>query len=162
MGADVGLGVSAGVVPDLSGMLEVGARLEVLPWALGLSLRYWPQRTASREGRAVDVSALGGRLAGLFRVAPAWTLLVGLEVNRLVGEGSEGVSGRSSAPAWQLAPAVGLSVVTWDIQYLRLEVGAIGRASLVRPEFVVTGFGELYRVPVLGADAIIRGAWLFR
>ena len=149
-------------MPELGAVLDVGARLEVLPWALGVSLRYWPQRTASREGRAVDVSAVGGRVAGLFRVAPAWTLLVGLEVNRLLGEGADGVSGRSSAPAWQLAPTAGLSVITWDNEYLRLEVGAAGRASLVRPEFVVTGFGDLYRVPVLGADAIIRGAWLFR
>jgi hypothetical protein len=135
--------------------------VEVLPWALAVSLRYWPEQSGSREGRAVNVSGLGGRLAGLFRVAPAWSLMVGLEVNRLVGEGSEGVSDRSSAPAWQLAPTLGLSVITWDNQYLRIELGAAGRASLIRPEFEVTGFGDLYRVPVLGADAIIRGAWLF-
>jgi hypothetical protein len=161
MGVDVGLGVTAGVVPDLGAVLDLGARVEVLPWALAASLRYWPEQSGSREGRAVNVSGLGGRLAGLFRVAPAWTLMVGLEVNRLVGEGSEGVSDRSSAPAWQLAPTLGLSVITWDNRYLRIELGAAGRASLIRPEFEVTGFGDLYRVPVLGADAIIRGAWLF-
>jgi hypothetical protein len=44
---------------------------------------------------------------------------------------------------------------------LRFEVGAAGRVSVLRPRFVVTGFGDLYRVPVLGADAIIRGVWLF-
>jgi hypothetical protein len=88
-------------------------------------------------------------------------VLGGLELNRLAGVGLEGVSGRSSDDAWQLAPVLGLSVIAWNNRYLRLEVGAIGRASLIRPAFVVTGYGEVYRVPPFGADAIIRGVWLF-
>lgn len=66
-----------------------------------------------------------------------------------------------AAPPWQLAPTLGFNLITWDIDYLRLEIGAAGRVSVERPRFVVTGFGDLYRVPVLGADAIIRGVWLF-
>jgi hypothetical protein len=150
------------VLPDLGGALELGARAEVLPWGVELSFRYWPERSGSREGRGVDVSALGGRLAALFRVAPALNVLAGLELNRLEGAGAESVRGRNTASAWQVAPTLGLSLITWDIGYLRLEIGAAGRVSVLRPRFVVTGFGDLYRVPVLGADAIIRGVWLFR
>ena len=35
------------------------------------------------------------------------------------------------------------------------------QARLRGGEFVVTGYGEVYRVPLFGADAIIRGVWLF-
>jgi hypothetical protein len=109
----------------------------------------------------VDVSAIGARVVGLYRVADALNVLAGVEVNRLVGEGAEGVSGRNADAVWQLAPTAGFSLITLDIGALRLEVGAAGRLSVVRPSFVVTGFGSLYRVPLLGADAIIRGVWLF-
>jgi tetratricopeptide (TPR) repeat protein len=107
------------------------------------------------------VSALGGRAVALFRAVPALNLLLGLELNRLEGTGAEGVSGRHSDAAWQVAPTFGASWIPWDVGYLRLEIGAAGRISAIRPRFVVTGFGDLYRVPVAGADAIIRGVWLF-
>lgn len=110
----------------------------------------------------MDLSALGVRVAGLFRVAAALDLMAGVEVNRLSGEGAEGVSDRNSDAVWQLATTAGFSLITWDIRPLRLEIGAAGRLSLARPRFLVTGFGDLYRVPLLGADAIIRGVWLFR
>lgn len=96
-GLALGLGVSGGVLPDLGATLELGARAEVLPWAVDLSLRYWPERSSSREGRGVDVSALGGRVAVLLRVAPALNVLAGVELNRLEGAGAESVPGRSSA-----------------------------------------------------------------
>lgn len=161
-GLALGAGVSGGVLPDLGGVLDVGGRLELSPWTLDISLRYWPQRSHSREGRTVDLSALGVRVAGLFRVAAALDLMAGVEVNRLSGEGAEGVSDRNSDAVWQLATTAGFSLITWDIRPLRLEIGAAGRLSLARPRFLVTGFGDLYRVPLLGADAIIRGVWLFR
>jgi hypothetical protein len=150
------------VLPDLGASLELGARFEQHRWGAALSLRYWPQRSGSREGRGFDVSGFGGRAAALFRIAPALNSWVGLELNRLEGEGAPGVSGRDADVAWQLAPVLGASLIAWDIHYLRIEVGAAGRLSLLRPRFVVTGFGDLYRVPVLGGDAIIRGVWLFR
>ncbi|HTV19435.1 MAG TPA: hypothetical protein VMG12_12205 [Polyangiaceae bacterium] len=160
-GLALGVGVSGGVLPDLGGVLDVGGRLEVLPWALDLSLRYWPEGATSRDGRTVDVSGLGARFAGLYRVASALNVMAGLEVNRLVGEGGEGVSGRNADAVWQLAATAGFSLITWDIRPIRLEIGAAGRLSVARPRFEVTGFGDLYRVPLLGADAIIRGVWLF-
>jgi hypothetical protein len=160
-GLELGAGVSGGVLPDLGGAFDVGGRLEALPWALDVSVRYWPERSQSRESRTVDVSALGVRVAALYRAAAALNVLVGFEVNRLVGEGAEGVSGRNTDVVWQLAPTAGLSLITWDIGLLRLEIGASGRLSVARPSFVVTGFGTLYRVPALGGDAIIRGVWLF-
>lgn len=162
LGAELGLGASSGVLPDLAATLDLGVRLERGSWGAAVSFHYWPQRSDSREGRSVQVSALGGRVAALFRVAPALDMLAGLELDRLTGEGADGVLGRNSGVVWQIAPILGMNFITWDIQYLRLELGALGRLSVQRPSFVVSGFGELYRVPVVGADAIIRGVWLFR
>jgi hypothetical protein len=161
-GLALGVGVSGGVLPDLGGALDAGGRLELLPWALDVAVRYWPERSQSREGRGVDITGLGVRVAALYRVAAALNLFAGIELNRLVGEGAEGVSGRNTDAVWQLAPTAGVSLITWDIGALRLEIGAAARLSLARPRFVVTGYGDLYRVPLLGADAIIRGVWLFR
>jgi hypothetical protein len=161
-GTHLGLGVSGGVLPDLGAVLELGARLEQSSWGAAVSLRYWPRRSGGREGRDLDVSALGGEIAALLRVAPLLSVQAGLEMNRLAGEGAEDVSGRNSDVAWQVAPTLGASVIAWNNEHLRLEVGALGRLSVLRPRFVVTGFGDLYRVPVLGADVIIRGVWLFR
>jgi hypothetical protein len=161
-GLGLGVGVSGGVLPGLGGVLDAGGRLEVLPWAVDVAVRYWPERSESRDGRTVDVSAVGARVSGLFRVADALNLFAGIELNRLVGEGAEGVSGRNVDAVWQVAPTAGFNLITWDIGALRLEIGAAARLSVARPRFVVTGFGNLYRVPPAGADAIIRGVWLFR
>src|SRR5690606_18079163 len=60
-GLALGLGVSGGVLPDLGAVLDVGARVELLPWALELSLRHWPDRSHRRDGRALEVSASGAR-----------------------------------------------------------------------------------------------------
>lgn len=160
-GLGAAAGVSGGVVPGLSPALELSAQLESLPWAGALALRYWPERSTQVGGRGVDVSALGARGAVLFRVAAAVNVLAGLELTRLTGSGAVGVSDRNADAAWQLAPTLGASAIVWDIGHLRLELGVAGRVSLLRPRFVVTGFGDLYRAPALGGDAIIRGVWLF-
>jgi hypothetical protein len=155
------VGVSSGVVPGWGLALEASVQLEARPWAVALALRHWPERVQTLEGRGVLVSASGGRAVALFRVAPALDLLGGIELNRLVGEGTANVRGPVSDVAWQLAPVLGANLITMNIGYLRLELGALARLSVLRPRFEVTGFGTLYRAPALGADAIIRGVLLF-
>ena len=161
LGGSLALGVSSGVVPGWGPALEASVHLEKRPWALALALRHWPERGQTIDGRSVLVSATGGRATALFRVAPALELVGGIELNRLIGEGSANVRGPASDVAWQLAPVLGASFITMDVGYLRLELGALARLSLIRPRFEVTGFGTLYRAPALGADAIIRGVLLF-
>ena len=161
MGVGLALGVSAGVVPGWGPELEASVQLEHGPWGVAVALRHWLEQGQSVEGRRVLVTATGGRAAALFRIAPALDALAGIELNRLVGEGAADVRGPAADVAWQLAPVLGLNVITMDIGYLRLELGALARLPVLRPRFVVTGFGTLYRAPVLGADAIIRGVLLF-
>jgi hypothetical protein len=161
-GVSVAAGVSGGVLPGLAASVELEARMEAALGGVSVVLRHWPTRSESREGRGLDVSAWGGRAAGLIWIDPRLQLVAGLELNRLAGAAQAGVSGRNTDVAWQLAPTLGLSLIAWKSRYLRLELGAAGRLSLLRPRFVVTGFGDLYRVPALGADVMLRGVWFFR
>lgn len=158
----VGAGVTDGVVPGAGLALELRASREPRPLGWAVAARYWPRETGSRQGRQVEVSATGGRAAGLIRLAPEVQLAAGLEVNRLSGTGSGTVSGRAADSAWQVAPTLELAAIPWNVGSLRLEVGVSGRLSVVRPRFVITGFGDVYEVPTLGADAIIRAVWLFQ
>lgn len=153
--------MSSGVVPGWGPAFGVSLHLEKGPWAVALGLQHWPEQGQSLDSRSVLVSATGGRAAALFRVTPALDLWAGLELNRLLGEGSANVQSPASDVAWQLAPVFGASLITMDIGYLRLELGALARLSLIRPRFEVTGFGTLYRAPPLAADAMIRGVLLF-
>jgi hypothetical protein len=158
----VGAGITGGVVPGVGAVLELRGSKEPRPLGVAIGARFWPRENASREGRAVDVSAVGLRAGGLLRLAPVVQLGAGLELNRFSGEGGANVPGRGSDDAWHLAANLELSAVPWQVGDLRLELGVSGRVSLVRPLFLIQGFGEVYRVPGVGADAIIRGVWLFR
>lgn len=160
-GVGMGAGISSGVLPGLGAMLSVDLQLDPEPWGAALSIRYWPERSDTRSGRGLDVSAAGARAAALFRVAPGLHVLGGLELSRLGGSGAEGVLGGNDATAWQFGPTLGANLIALDFQYLRIELGGAARFSLLRPRFVVTGFGDLYRAPPLGGDVILRGVLLF-
>jgi hypothetical protein len=161
-GVHLGAGLASGVVPGLGPRVLVGASVESAPFGAAISARYDPNRTAERGGRGVDVESLGARAEGRWRVVPELELGLGIDVDRVFGSGTPEVSGRASSAAWRLAPLLGLTGIPWPEAQPRLELGVSAQVALVRPRFVVEGFGDLYRVPVLGADAIVRGSWLFR
>lgn len=156
-----GIGLSGGTVPGTSALLEVRAGLDPAPVGLAVSARYWPGSEAERDGRSVHVTAVGGRAAALIELGSVLHTSLGLEVDRLSGTGQEGVSGRSSDAVWLLAGALDLNAIPWSVEDLRLELGLGVQLALVRPRFVVNGFGPVYEVPDVGGGAIIRGVWLF-
>ncbi len=156
-----GIGLSAGTVPSASAVLEARAGLDPAPFGLALSARYWPGSGAESDGRRVHVTAVGGRVAALVELGSALHASLGLEVDRLSGTGQEGVSGRSSDTVWLLAGALELNVIPWSVDDLRLELGFGTQLALVRPRFVVDGYGDVYEVPPVGGGAIIRAVWLF-
>lgn len=157
----VGVAITDGVIPGVGVALEVSGSIEPEPLGAALAVRYWPRSSTERAGRRVDVAAFGARLAGLVRLAPVVHLAAGLDVAVLRGTGAAGVADRSTDSAWHVAPLVELDAIPWSAGGLRVEVGVSGRVALARPRFIVTNFGEVYRAPSAGADAIIRGVWLF-
>jgi hypothetical protein len=161
-GVFLGAGAVAGVVPELGFSVLAGGLLEPAPFGVLLSVGYIAPRLAERGGRGVDVSSLGARLLGLLTLAPELQLQLGVEAQRLSGTGADDVSGRQSNAAWRLAPVLGLGVTPWPNLQPRLELALSGQLAVLRPRFIVDGFGDVYPVPRWGADAIIRGVWLFR
>jgi hypothetical protein len=157
-----GVGLTSGVVPGLGLTLLGGASLEPSPFGASLSLRYALPQDEQSEGRAVEVDSIGLRGELLYRFVPVLELALGVEADWLHGTGAPGVSARQSSSVWRVAPTLGLSLIPWPDAQPRLELGVSAQLALVRPRFVVEGFGDLYRVPLAGVDAIIRGAWLFR
>ena len=156
-----GLGVTGGVLPGAAAALELGGSVEPTPWGLAVSFRYWPEKGRTLDGRSLSVSAFGGRVAGLFSLSAPVQLTLGLDINLLSGTGGESVSRRGSDAAWHVAPSAGFVAIPWSIGHLRLELSLLGHVSLVRPHFLVIGFGDVYEVPKYGGSAIVRGAWLF-
>jgi hypothetical protein len=161
-GVHAGAGVASGVVPGLGLTLLAGASLETAAFGASLSLRYALPQEEQSQGRAVDVDSIGLRADVLYRFVPVLELALGVEADWLHGTGAPGVSARQSSSAWRIAPTLGLSAIPWPEAQPRLELGVSAQLALIRPRFVVEGFGDLYRVPLVGVDAIIRGAWLFR
>jgi hypothetical protein len=157
-----GIGLSGGTVPGASAVLDLRAGLDPAPVGFAVSARYWPGKEGQRGGRAVHVTGLGGRAAALIELGSVLHASLGLEVDRLAGTGQEGVSGRSSDSVWLIAGALDLNAIPWSVDNIRLELGLGVQLALLRPRFVVSGFGPLYEVPPVGGGAIIRAVWLFR
>jgi hypothetical protein len=155
-----GVGVAAGVVPNVTGALELrgGARSGLFGASLGV--RYFPGRFVAVEGRGVEVWGLGLRGAAVLAPLPVLNVSLGLDADRLSGRGS-GITRPERAAAWTLGPSAELAVIPLKNEHLALELAAEGRYALVRPVFVVTGFQDLYQVPSWGMVLVLRGAWRF-
>jgi hypothetical protein len=160
-GAAVGTGVAFGVLPGAAAVFELRGSLESRFWGISLSGKFLPEKHASEEGRGVDVTAVGGRIAGVVRPIDPLLLSAGMDAEWLEGVGDAGVSDRQTDSAWALAPSLELAFIPFEIQHLRFEVAAQGRVALLRPRFVVTGFRDLYQVPIFGGAGLVRGTFLF-
>jgi hypothetical protein len=156
-----GVGLTGGVLPGASALLELRAGLEPAPVGAALSAYYWPGSSTDQQGRSLDLSGLGARATALIALGAPVRAGVGLEVDRLSGSAAAGVAERGSDAAWRLAASLELNAIPWSIGRLRIELGAAAQLALIRPRFLVTGFGAVYRVPDAGGAAIIRGVWLF-
>ena len=64
-GVAAGIGISAGILPGASAVLELRAGLDPDPVGLALMVRYWPGSGTERNGRSIHVTGLGGRIATL-------------------------------------------------------------------------------------------------
>jgi hypothetical protein len=160
-GAWAGVGAAVGVVPSAAPLFEVGLTAGPAPWSASIAGRALLGRRETTEGRSVEVSALGARLAAGYAPIATVHIALGLDADRLSGEGGSGVPDRRSDVAWDLAPAAEVAVIPHESEHFRLSMALGGRLSLLRPQFEVTGFGTVYRVPPAAAFATIRGAWLF-
>jgi hypothetical protein len=159
--AAVGAGIALGVLPGLSGAFELRGGLSVGPFGASLAGRYLPARSASAEGRSVDIQGVGFRLAGSVELGSAVVLSAGVDADWLSGSGSTGVAVPRTDSAWAVSPSLELALIPFRTEHLAIEMAVEGRLALQRPAFEVTGFREVYEVPSLGMFALARGVWRF-
>lgn len=157
-----GAGVAFGVVPGASAAFELyAAGVFEGRWGFSVGGRYLTPRDARKDRREVEIHAWGGRVAGLFLPVPRLKLTAGLEADWLPAEGRGIAGGAGSDSAWSLAPFVEVAASPWTSGHMRLELALQGQAAIVRPRFIVTGFGDVYRVPPAGGAGVLRGVWHF-
>lgn len=150
-----GVGMNFGGVPDLRPMPDLSLRWVGSTWGAVLGASYLPGARASAEGRTVLVTAASVR-AGVLLQWDLLRILTGLQVSRYLGAGRS-VPGRATDTAWDPQAALELGINFWDLQWFRLELGARASVSFLRPQFVVAGFGELYRVPPVSGAVMLSG-----
>jgi hypothetical protein len=159
--AAVGAGVALGVLPGVSGAFELRGGLSMGRFGASFAARYLPARSASAEGRSVDIQGVGLRLAGSFALGPAVVLSAGVDADWLSGIGSTGVAAPRTDSAWAVAPSLEFALIPFRTEHLAVEAAIEGRLALQRPTFEVTGFREVYEVPSLGMFGLARGVWRF-
>jgi hypothetical protein len=105
----------------------------------------------------VEVRTFGGRAAPHYRPWEFLRLSAGPEVDLMLGRGTN-VQRPLSDVAWSVAAGAELAAIPFDIANLELEVALQGRFALLRPRFLIEGFGEAYRVPQWGGGGVIRAS----
>jgi hypothetical protein len=149
-----GGGAQFGLMPAA---LSASAGAELTAGAFSIELRAsaWP---GASEGVATKLRArfdgLAGALQGCRQVplADLTLALCGRAWAAALRGRSSGASsdGSATAPWYALASAISL---TWPAgRFLRLRIEAALAASLDRPRFIIQGFGQVHRIPLLVPD----------
>ena len=83
-----------------------------------------------------------------------------------MGEGGEPspppetVAGVAQLYLGNILYALELAALPFRSESLELELALGAHFAAVRPRFLVTGFGEVYRVPQFGGEGLFRISWL--
>jgi hypothetical protein len=135
--------------------------LEREAWGAVLALHYMPRiETRASSGRGVGVYAFGGRALGLLVPARFMRLGAGVEVAFQHGTGL-GSAKPLSDDAWLLAGVAEIAAVPLRLGHARLELALAAQWNMLRPRFEILGYGEVYRVAIVGGSGLIRLGWTF-
>jgi hypothetical protein len=77
----------------------------------------------------------------------------------LNGEG-RGARETTTDLAYDVQPTLELAAIPLRSESFELEVAVGGHWAAVRPSFLITGYGEVYRVPEFGGEVLFRIVWL--
>jgi len=157
-GIHAGAGAVVGLLPGIAPMLELGGTAAHSPWGISAGLRYLPRVRTEDEERGVAIWALGGQVAISFEASDWLRFSAGVAVYRLEGEGLS-VAQSLTDSAWAVSPGIETAFIAFHRFDLRVELGLQGYASIVRPRFEISGFGEIYRAPPFGGAAVARVAF---
>jgi hypothetical protein len=161
-GAWLGAGAAIALLPQLSPLLELSGTLARGRWGVALAGRYVsPSEERASDAYGVRIHGFGARLAALYDPAPLLRFQAGVALDYLAGRGLGSAVDDVSGSGTALALALEAAVVPLRLGQARLSLGVTGHYALVRPSFQITGHGEVYRTPSLGATLLARLGWEF-
>jgi len=156
-----GGGLAVGVLPGATGVVELRGGLARGRFGATLGAQYFFPKDASAEGRSATLQGVGVRAAATFAPVPLVAVSAGLSTDWLVGRGDAGISSPVQDSAWALAPSLELALTPAVTRSLALELGVAGQLNLLRPTFEVTGFREIYQMPLASLLIVGRGVFHF-
>jgi hypothetical protein len=113
------------------------------------------QRVGEGVGVDVGLAAAGARACrALLGEALELSLCAGADAGSMRGNGF-GVTDPASGSALWWAASAG-PALTWEVsERVALYAEAAGQLAGARPSFVIDGVGEVYKVPIFGANAAL-------
>lgn len=156
-----GGGLALGVLPGATGVVELRGGVARGRFGATLGAQYFFPKDASSEGRTATLQGVGVRAAASFAPTPLVAISAGLSTDWLVGRGGAGLSSPVQDSAWALAPSLELALTPALTRELALELGAAGQLNLLRPTFEVTGFRQIYQMPLASLLVVGRGVFHF-
>jgi hypothetical protein len=158
----LGAGAAIALLPQPSPQLELSGTLARGKLGLALAGRYvTPADERAGDAYGVRIHGLGARLSALYDPAPFARLQAGVALDYLSGRGLGSAVQDVSGSGTALALALEAAIVPLRAGQVRLSLGVAGHYALVRPSFEITGYGEVYRTPSLGATLLLRLGWEF-
>ena len=147
----LGAGLHAGTTPKPTLLLDLDGQLKWTHWGMAAGFRFLlPNSERDAANRGVEVSGLGGYVAGLWQPWPRVQARVGVVGYRLEGAGLGSVQ-QASDVAWELAPTVGARFVPFERPPFWTSLGAEGQLNLLRARFEITNYAQVFQVaPVSG------------
>lgn len=162
-GAWFGAGAAIALLPQLSPLLELSGTLASGGLGVALAGRYLsPADERAGDAYGVRIHGFGARLAALYDPAPFARLQAGIALDYLAGRGLGSAVQDAADSGTALAFALEAALIPLRVGQARLSLGVAGHYALVRPSFEITGYGEVFRTPRIGAAAIARLGWEFR
>lgn len=161
IGASAGSLLSFGLLPDPAFGLELEGRADWERFGVALAVRYlFPREEIRADNRGVRVRALGGQLSGVVRATPWLEGRVGFMVFALPAEGVGSLRNDDGA-AWAAGPSLSLALTPLQGRLGWLSLGGEGHLELVRSEFEILSYGEVYSVPAWGGAVFFRAGLRF-
>jgi hypothetical protein len=160
----LGAGAALALLPQVSPLFELSGTLARGALGVALGARYLTgaeKHLGSAGEYGVSIDGFGARVSALFDPADFARLQAGVALDRLAGRGLGTAVDDVSGSGLALAVVVEGSLIPVRWGNLQLSLAITGQYALVRPSFEITGRGEVYRPPVVGATGIVRLGWEF-
>ena len=156
-----GAGLHVGTLPKATLLLELDTQLKWTQLGVAAGFRYLlPTSSVDEKARGVRIGAVGAYLAFVFEPWQRVQTRLGLLAYRLSATGLGSVDPRDGS-AWEVAPTLGASFTPFEQPPFWTRVGLEGQLNLIRPNFEILNYDEVFQVPLVSGSALARAGVVF-